>query len=171
MADKKARDRDARLLMTFLLFIFLAVPVTSSLLESPSKKSSSLQNQISFQGTRQPASVLESQSETTQELSSASTFQFDCNKPAWDLSGGQVRWTGKWCSGQEWKSLEVINETNGFTASVIAMKDLKFTTDFVDLAEGENEFSFKATLAGGEVVEKTIKVFRRSPASTPEKSL
>jgi hypothetical protein len=174
MQDRKTRDKDARLLMTFLIFIFVAVPVTSSIFESPraANKAISQNLQVSMDGLgRSPASVSASKILEPAQVSSGMTFEFDCNKPSLDFSESQIRWTGKWCAGKEWTNLEVVNQTNGFTASVMPMKDLKFTTDFVDLVEGENEFSFKATLAGGEVVQKTIKVFRRMPTSQVKQSL
>lgn len=171
MQDKKTRDKDARLLMTFLTFIFVAVPVTSSIFEAPSLLKKPITQSLPVQTERSPASVAPSKAIESSVASAGMTFEFDCNKPSLDFSQSQIRWTGKWCAGNEWTSLEVVNHTNGFTASVMPMSDLKFTTDFVDLAEGENEFSFKATLVGGEVIQKTIKVFRRIPASQMEQSL
>ena len=170
MSAKSSRDRDARVLMTFLMFVFVAVPVTSSLLESPVKSQGATVVKSTSEISRLPASE-RSMTLNANEVSSVSTFQFDCNTPSLTLDGNQVRWVGKWCAGKEWEKLEVVNQTNGFTASVMALRDLNFTTDFVDLAEGENEFSFKATLADGEVVQKTVKVFRRSPASQTEQAL
>lgn len=171
MRDKKTRDKDARLLMTFVIFIFVAVPVTSSIFESPSATKKPFTQNFLVQSDRSPASVTDMKVAEPSPSSSGMTFEFDCNKPSLDFSESQIRWTGKWCAGKEWTHLEIVNHTNGFTASVMPMKDLKFTTDFVDLSEGENEFSFKATLASGAVVQKTIKVFRRMPASQTEQSL
>jgi hypothetical protein len=63
------------------------------------------------------------------------------------------------------KTESILNETNGFTASIFLTGN-EFTTDFIELKEGLNLIQVDLTDAKGQKVTKKIEVTRRAPAST-----
>ncbi len=90
-----------------------------------------------------------------------------CSEPGFleaETSVSKIRLTGSEClSGL--KQVEIVNKTNGYTAEVISLKDQTFTTDYIDLSEGENAIELVGT-KGDLQIRKSLKVVRRTPASS-----
>ncbi len=92
------------------------------------------------------------------------------NKNEFVVESAMLRFKGLQsdCISNHWKDLRLTNETNGFTAEIFFHKEF-FTTDYIDLQEGQNEITFHATKEDGEKVSQKIVIQRRSIASQSEK--
>ncbi|MCE3009833.1 MAG: hypothetical protein LW875_04385 [Proteobacteria bacterium] len=150
--------------VTFVFVTLLSIPTTWSIVSEPQKE----QNQAT-QG-RQPASVgpTESATEAVKALGQNVTADLGCNYELPEsIDATHLRLVRSKCGqGASLKELEITNITNGFTASVVFLKQEKVTTDYIDLADGENLFLIKGTAADGSTFEKKLTIQRRSPAST-----
>jgi hypothetical protein len=93
-------------------------------------------------------------------------LNFDCEKADLfqEVQASFVRLVGTPCEQTE--GLEITNQSNGFSAAVIFTKGHHFTTDFIDLKEGENSLQIVSTQTDGSKVSQIFKVTRRSPATT-----
>lgn len=163
---QKAESRFLLLVGTFA--ILFGVPAVLSFLKAPDVQSLSVQKLEA----RTPASVSTQEGDSQALLTAAvpasnstSLIQYDCESTSLqeEVRGSYVRFTGLPCKNVE--DLEITNQTNGFSAAVIFTKGHKFTTDFIDLKEGENDLLINVVQSDGTKVAKTFKVVRRVPAS------
>lgn len=67
---------------------------------------------------------------------------------------------------KEAQSLNIINSSNGYTASVFTNEKSEYSTDFIQLSTGENLLKVQSTNEKGEVVEKEIKVILKDQADS-----
>lgn len=86
-------------------------------------------------------------------LERTSTLEFDCAPPKTatvtsDIK--QLRLLGKLCGQQTVAQTEVLNLTNGFTATIFTPKHGRFASDFIHLADGDNRFRVTYVLSTGE---------------------
>ena len=94
-------------------------------------------------------------------------LNYDCKQvQSTEVDGNLLRLKGMddSCLNESWKDISITNNSNGFTASVIFLKK-GFTTDFIDLKEGENQLEIHAKDEHGLAVTKKITVKRRAIAS------
>lgn len=68
------------------------------------------------------------------------TLEIDCSdlsaRPPVTVRSGHLRLEAKGCEPKA-----IINLTNGFEATLFELKDGKYSTDYISLAEGENQLS------------------------------
>lgn len=157
------------LLITAFLVALMGVQSIYSILREPQAVASEeLKPQKVVQGVQTGRSPANAGPESKKNFRSKSvTVEYNCKgkDPVFEVEGSLLRLMGKGCLQSEWAELSVTNESNGFTGSVIFMKDDKFTTDFIDLKEGDNKLSFKGKNEKGEAVVQNFTVKRRFPAS------
>ncbi len=161
---KRIKSESQFLLIMATLVILMSVPTVLSFLKAPEAEALEVQKLDS----RAPASigtVVTSVKKTNPSSSSMSLLNFDCKKKDFkeEVSANYVRLVGSPCKDAE--DLEIINTSNGFSASVIFTKGHNFTTDFIDLKEGENNLEITETDAKGIKVSHNFKVTRRTPTS------
>lgn len=117
---------------------------------------------------RQPASLEKLEVPRRNVIHSKSVvMNYDCKQLSdVEVDGTLLRLKGQdsTCMNDKWTDISITNHTNGFTASVIFLKN-GFTTDFIDLNEGENKLEIQAKDDKGQVVSQKITVKRRSIAS------
>ncbi|MGE0761976.1 MAG: hypothetical protein AB7N80_01730 [Bdellovibrionales bacterium] len=85
-------------------------------------------------------------------LERTSTLEFDCTPPQTATVTSeikQLRLVGRLC-GEPPTSTEVLNLTNGFTATIFTPKQGRFASDFIHLAEGENRLRVTYVMDSGE---------------------
>ena len=87
-----------------------------------------------------------------------------------EVDASLLRLRGDSCLEPTWKNISITNQSNGHTASVIFLKDKKFTTDFIDLKEGENKLTIQATDEQGQAIHQEFRIQRRAPAAVEEES-
>lgn len=158
--------------LTFFLVLALSVPVASNLfLPVQSGLSNRLKKKIT--DNELPAGRLPANTEALAShrpvIGFAKSLSVDIGcKPEvalGEVSGHHLRLTGALCQAEE--TLTVKNLTNGYTANLIHFKKKGFTTDFMDLSEGENSIEITRTNAEGLSQTQNVKVTRQ-PAQTPE---
>ena len=66
---------------------------------------------------------------------------------------------GRYCKPSKGKVVEVINKSNGFTASLFDFEGELYKTDLIQLSQGPNEIQIRSTLADGQSEEQTIIVY------------
>ncbi|MGZ5280542.1 MAG: hypothetical protein ACXWC9_11390, partial [Pseudobdellovibrionaceae bacterium] len=99
-------------------------------------------------------------------------MNYDCNQTGnMEVDGTLLRLKGQdsTCLSDKWTNISITNHSNGFTASVIFLKK-GFTTDFIDLKEGDNNLEIQAKDDKGQAITKKITVKRRSIASVEDAS-
>ncbi len=72
-------------------------------------------------------------------------------------SGQWTQFNGTLCRGEKWKQIEIVNQSNGFTASVFARGE-KYQTDLIQLNPGVNQIKVRVTPQKGPVREQTVVV-------------
>lgn len=148
------------------LVCLMGVPAVMSVLDEPE-----LQEQVELASSgRGPASVSE-KSETdlrnpSMNVAKSVTVAWECNAKESVISEGtHLRLTGSLCQDFSMGTVQVKNQTNGYTASVIMTGDKNFTTDFMELHSGENTFEISGTDKKGHTVVKHFTIKKRAPAS------
>lgn len=119
---------------------------------------------------RSPASVPSVSSDAiVKSMGGKSDFQVDLNCQDGKLERAQLRSDylqlhGKAClqfnPGQE---VELVNEANGFTASVFFYASQKYQTDLIPLKPGLNKIVVKAPLKNGKIYEYSFEVEAINP--------
>jgi hypothetical protein len=163
MKNRSPREKTESqfLLITGTLVILIGGPAFYSL----TKESVTETVKITRTESRMPASIPEKELQKAAQIADRSSIVLvNCDQPSSheDVQSAYIRLTGTPCEQVE--NLQITNKTNGFTASVIFKKDNLFTTDFIDLKEGENNLEVVSHMDNGSKVTKNLKVTRRSPA-------
>lgn len=139
-------------LMTGIVVLTGGLVALSLLATNPKEESSNLTSMA-----RAPASLvgmaLTPAKEAAALLERTSILEFDCNPPesatvTQDIR--QVRIHGKLCGTQATIGAEILNLTNGFTATVFTPTPETFTSDYIHLADGANRLRITYLMASGE---------------------
>lgn len=109
--------------------------------------------------TRSPASISALAATTEHAVLTSQVLEWECGQnilPV-SVSGSQLRIKGKnkkaLCN-----TAEIKNATNGFTASVFQTSNEAFTTDFIDLADGDNTIQITTRDTAGKKVSYELRV-------------
>ncbi len=115
---------------------------------------------------RAPASLvglaLSGQKATQPLLERTSTLEFDCAPPvsaSVTKETRQLRLKGKLCADQA--GTEVINLTNGYTATIFTPRPGRFASDFLHLADGENRLRVTYQAQSGERRSLEFQIYRQ----------
>lgn len=166
---KRSRQRNPEIQFLSImaaLVCLLGVPAVMSVLDEPE-----MQEQVELASTgRGPASVVEKSEadlrNPSMNVAKSVTVAWECNaKEGVIAEGTHLRLTGSLCQDFSMGSVQVKNQTNGYTASVIMTEGNKFTTDFMELHAGENTFEISGTDKKGHTVVKHFTIKKRAPAS------
>lgn len=160
------------LLITFTVVALVGGPTVFSIIRDPQAKTSA----STVAGNRSPASVSEETHDEDFQVrnpvqAKSISLQLPCDNlsSSHEIDGSLLRLTGS-CQDGVWKGLnvtKVINKTNGFTADVIIVPAKGFTTDFIDLASGENVIEITVKDEKGAETQAQLRVSRK-PASVSE---
>jgi len=161
------------LFITSFLIALIGAPAVYSVVREPDLIATSREGQSpTVDAQRSPASIQEKASdfEGTRRnaiKSKSVVLEYKCLDEKLEVDGSLVRLKGSSCLDEKWQDISIVNHSNGFTASVIFLKNKSFTTDFIDLNEGENKLSIQAKDEKGQAVQKSLIVTRlpRAPAS------
>ncbi len=154
------------LLITTLMVVMLGGPTLLSLF-SPNAINSAEDQSVSLV-TRIPASaepllVANLPKDPVKNV----TVQFNCAAVPKNLEveGSQLRLRSDKCEQVQIPELTIVNKSNGFTASVFPIKELQFTTDFIDLKDGDNQLVITLKDPAGVSTSHFLNVHRRAPAN------
>lgn len=108
---------------------------------------------------RSPASIPQSNFAMVTRLTK---FDVSCAKKALAplaVDGGYVQFEGKNClRGLKVGDLEIINKSNGYTASIFLRGTDKYQTDLIQLKKGDNEITIRYRERSGRAVEEVLLV-------------
>lgn len=162
------------LIITSFLVLLVGAPAIYSVVKEPqvlAERNHSGAENSKNENSRKPASVvaqLISGSDEvvvkTQGITESVTLNLGCDSKDQEVTGTHLRVTGSSCANEDVKELSVVNVSNGFTAAVIFTKGNAFTTDFIDLKDGENNFEILTTDGRGQKSKRSF-VVKRLPAS------
>jgi hypothetical protein len=172
------------LVITSFLIVLIGTPAVLSVVSEPeaSRSKSGVEQlpvhavtkvELSKGPERQPATASPDETETPKKNaihSKSVVMDYDCKKVSdVEVDGTLLRLKGQdtTCMNENWTDISITNHTNGFTASVIFLKK-GFTTDFIDLNEGDNQLEIQAKDDKGQKVSQKLKIKRRSIASVEE---
>jgi hypothetical protein len=151
------------LFLTLFLALAMGVPAGRSLLEQPE---SVLVVSSSREPGRAPAAVTSStvgDRNISMNKAKNITVVLDCK--SLDLSSevdaSHLRLISSNCL---WSDVVIKNNRNGYTASIVDLGSNKFTTDFIELADGENLLELSGRDSQGKTIAKKFRV-KRAPAS------
>lgn len=169
-ASQRAKLESQFLSITGLLVALIGGPAFLSILKEPlaqkvvARTVDSSRAPASFQSEAAPLFVANSNEEKTQ-VTSLSTLKLNCEDGLIkkEVDSNFIRLKGELCQNEQ--EMSILNRSNGFSASLFLGKNKKFTTDFIDLKEGENLLELTSIKQDGTKVLKSIHVHRRSPAS------
>jgi hypothetical protein len=126
-------------LVSFSLLVIVGIPAAYSVVQDPTASAS----EMSDGSGRGPASV-EDNGEAVRNSAKAKSVTLDWNcqdqSTLEKVDGTHLRLRGHLCDNQNPHSLSIVNESNGYTAAVILTKNEEFTTDFIELKDGDNQF-------------------------------
>ncbi len=148
--------------VTLVLVLMMGAPTFFSLTDDSDFAEATEPTSMTVQAARSPAS-LPPISPVSKERNLGRFFNYDlsCAKKMGgaplEIHGNFVQLQGKSClsKGQR-QQVEIINKTNGYTASIFESGTDKYQTDLIQLADGENEISVRYREASGKTVESVI---------------
>lgn len=148
--------------VTLALVLALGGQTVSSLLhEDVSEKSVASAAVGPAKDSREPASLGHAKPLKT-SLSQMLDLDLSCSKKmkaTFSVSGNYFQLKGKNClKNFKQEQIQIVNQSNGFTASVFAFGHNQYQTDMIQLREGENEIKIRHQSASGTVFEQTFKV-------------
>ncbi|MEK7356841.1 MAG: hypothetical protein AAB250_10350 [Bdellovibrionota bacterium] len=156
-------------LWTFTVVVTMGAVVLFTLAQPPSPLQTKLRrpSSIATESSRRPAAAAPvfSSSEAV-EGPQAAEMTLPCEGKS-DLAKAvtQVRLSGASCLAANAKrdivSVELLNDANGFSATVFYPTPRTFTTDYVALNDGENKIKILITYANGEREERAVVVARK----------
>ncbi|MEQ1875228.1 MAG: hypothetical protein ABL958_01190 [Bdellovibrionia bacterium] len=142
---------------TFLLVVGLGLMAAMTILSDPGtfKPKTAMERDL--------ASVDDGEDKVLETLKSTSVLTLECSKKRDIVSWTQqIRLKGHLCreDGPGIQSTKIENTRNGYVATVFH-QDREYTTDFIQLSEGENQLIVRHTLSDGQVEEMNFTVTRQ----------
>jgi hypothetical protein len=154
--------------ITGLLLVILGVPAIVSVFQEPDVYMAQTSSRAPASIVPVSATVHAVEGGRNQVKAKSVTIQLNCETqdPDQTIDGTLLRLKYSACKDQVWKNISVVNVSNGFTAAVIDLQQKGFTTDFMDLNEGDNTVEVVASTESGSAVHRTFKVTRIPAAVT-----
>jgi hypothetical protein len=145
--------------VTFAAIMVLGLFSILSLIKEPTQKKEAVA--IVLGNDRKPASVSLIEGEAL-NLAKTMDAVFDCSRKfEMPLAAGtHIRFKGRNCDFDQNQEIKLINKTNGFSASIVVNEKSEFTSDFMELKSGTNEFQFSAVTKKGDKIDQSFNVIR-----------
>ncbi|WP_413559742.1 hypothetical protein [Bdellovibrio sp. HCB209] len=158
---KRAASEFQFIAITFILVVLLGARTFASLTESDFATSEESRNvAVAKIAERVPASVPKTTvapQKIESSLHQSADLDLNCNKKkdsALAIHAGYIQFKGKSCvRGGTVGSIQIVNKSNGYTASVFDRGSDKYQTDLIQLQPGENEISIRYENSGRQVEE------------------
>lgn len=149
---------------TFMLVLLLGIPTYNSLMEQISEPVPQVAT-ATVKGipSRGIASIpTKDKTSVASALPHYTQFDLNCNKNAVKpvvVHGGYVQFQGKTClQKKSVDGLEIVNISNGYTASIFNSGSDKYQTDLIQLKHGDNEIAIRYRESSGKPVEQIIRI-------------
>lgn len=129
-----------------------ALPVESAVASSASVASA----------TRSPSSLPKNTVKFDSGLEQFTQFDLSCTKKSVttvSVQGSFVQFQGKNCvKSLQQDDVEIVNKSNGYTASIFKRGTDKYQTDLIQLKAGDNEIAIRYRERSGKSVEEVVRV-------------
>jgi hypothetical protein len=143
---------------TFALVVAIGLIAMTTILSEPGRIN------VRPMAERELASVELNSLKENEPLKTASILALECSDKSEAVSWTQqIRLKGRVCesaSGTSIVSSQIENMRNGYVATVFH-QDKDFTTDFIQLSEGENQLIVKHTMSDGKVEQHKVVITRQ----------
>lgn len=148
--------------ITFFMVLALAFPTYQTLAQKDGTEEDRAQTAQGLTPERNPASLPPASVKPAKMHSHFQHMDLNCAKtqyPPVRVAGAFLQLQGKNC-GPSLKDgdVEIINRSNGFTASVFPKGVNQYQTDLIQLKEGDNEIVIRYRRSTGQSVEETLRV-------------
>lgn len=111
---------------------------------------------------RHPASIPTPEVKPAARALEQTEWDLSCAKktaPTLKVTAGHVQFHGRNClQGRQGADVEIVNRTNGYTASVFFRGSDKYQTDLIQLQNGDNEIAIRYRERSGKTVEEVVLV-------------
>lgn len=152
------------LFVTLSLVLLLGVPAFLNI----TQEDESLPEVAAVAGTaglstdRHPASIPAPAIKPPSKALEQTQWDLSCDKHASSVlrvSSDHVQFHGRTCLREgQGGEVEIINRTNGYTASIFFQGSNKYQTDLIQLQQGDNEIAIRYRERSGKMVEEVILV-------------
>lgn len=157
---KRAASEFQFIAITFILVVLLGARTFASLTDSDMTITEDVKvTSVAPETERKPASIPQT-SVAPQKISSlhqSADLDLNCSKKKdgnLSVHAGYVQFKGKSCvRGGAVSSIQIVNKSNGYTASVFDRGSDKYQTDLIQLQPGENEILIRYENSGRQVEE------------------
>ena len=153
------------IIITLLLVSLLGVRTAYSLIDEEELVDVAAMNSIEISGDssgRAPASIPAKLSQVKPSLHSMKNMDLSCAEnpeSAFKVTGQFIQFKGKNClKNFKQDHMQIVNKSNGYTASIFPFGKDQYQTDMIQLMNGENEITIRYDTPTGAKFEKTIKV-------------
>jgi hypothetical protein len=147
--------------VTLVLVLALGGQTVASVLREDVSETAVADVAMPSKDGRQPASLAGAKPLKT-SLSQMLDLDLSCSKKMkkiFSVSGNYFQLKGKNClKNFKQEQIQIVNQSNGYTASVFAFGHNQYQTDMIQLRDGENEITIRHQSASGSVFEQTFKV-------------
>lgn len=164
---KRAASEIQFIAITFILVVLLGARTFASLTEEGEvelAQDTKIAAMTKEPNTRTPASLpptTVAPQRVDSSLHQSADIDLNCAKKkgsSLEIHAGYVQFKGKSCArGVRMGEIQIVNKSNGYTASVFDRGSDKYQTDLIQLQPGENEISIRYENAG-QKVEEIIRV-------------
>lgn len=146
------------IVITLVLVALLAGRTFFSLVDDDKGEEGEIAMTSGASGDRSPASV----PAATPALAQLTQWDLSCkkkDKPHMVVKGSFVQFQGKNCL-KNFKAdrLEIVNKSNGYTASVFTSGTEEYKTDLIQLNQGENSITIRYIESSGKRYEENVKI-------------
>ncbi|WP_413291711.1 hypothetical protein ACLSU7_09845 [Bdellovibrio sp. HCB185ZH] len=157
---KRAASEIQFIAITFILVVLLGARTFASLTEADGVVAEeTVAASVVGTNTRTPASLpptAVAPKKIESSLHQSADVDLNCAKKKGQLEvhAGYVQFKGKSCtSGVRMGEIQIVNKSNGYTASVFDRGSDKYQTDLIQLQPGENEISIRYESSGRQMEE------------------
>ncbi|WP_413613010.1 hypothetical protein [Bdellovibrio sp. HCB-110] len=151
------------LFITLVLVLLMGIPTFHTLTANEELSEEQVVSATTPVGQRKPASVVAASAlPIAPAISHFTQYDVSCAKkvlPKLDVAGSYVQFQGKNClKNFKEGDIEIVNRSNGYTASVFISGSDKYQTDLIQLQKGDNEIAIRYRERSGKAVEEVVRV-------------
>jgi hypothetical protein len=157
---KRAASEIQFIAITFILVVLLGARTFANLTEADVVASEEANTASVVEPMRRTPASLPPTAVAPQKIESSlhqsADVDLNCSKKKGQLEvhAGYVQFKGKSCArGVRMGEIQIVNKSNGYTASVFDRGSDKYQTDLIQLQPGENEISIRYENSGRQVEE------------------
>lgn len=160
----KRQPTDIQLFVTLVLVLAMGIPTFQALAEPDDIQGYGVVTGAVPSAQRQPSSIAKVSVPNGQPSlpSSFTKHDLNCVKKSpveVQIKGEIVQLQGRSCLGDfSAGEVEIVNKSNGYTASVFDNGPDKYQTDLIQLQNGSNEISIRYRDASGKTIEEVLKI-------------